>query len=185
MSHDDFKKNIKYYSHINLWRMVNVYFMKFNEMSRILTYKDCSKSNDSYFINLVHHFRGRCWWYGSRGWTFPPILLCILLPCDRWQQTESLAKLFLTWSVYEAKVCHWTPLRGNNGAYWHSLMLAEHSVGPHSGCEHCEAVSDAFQQQQQWCERHVPESHAQLSHHKMKSVSIGSSSLNQLMMVTM
>jgi len=21
------------------------------------------------------NIRGRCWWYGSRGWTFPPILL--------------------------------------------------------------------------------------------------------------
>lgn len=39
MPHDDFKKNIKYYNHNNSWRMVNVHFMKFNEMSKILTYK--------------------------------------------------------------------------------------------------------------------------------------------------
>lgn len=60
MPHDDFKKNIKYYNHNNSWRMVNVHFMKFNEMSKILTYKVHSKSNYSHFIMLVHHFGGRC-----------------------------------------------------------------------------------------------------------------------------
>jgi len=30
--------------------------------------------------------RGRCWWYGSRGWTFPPIFQCILLLYDRLEQ---------------------------------------------------------------------------------------------------
>ena len=39
----------------------------------ISCYKDCSKNNASYFITLAHNIIGRCWWYGSRGCTFPPI----------------------------------------------------------------------------------------------------------------
>ena len=57
----------------------------------------CSKSNASYFIMLVSDFRGRCWWYGSRAWTFLPIFYYILLPCDRWEQRGSLTERCLTW----------------------------------------------------------------------------------------
>ena len=32
-------------------------------------HKGCSRSNASYSIMLPHNFRGRYWWYGSRGWT--------------------------------------------------------------------------------------------------------------------
>ena len=35
---------------------------------------------------LARDFRGRSWWYGSRGQTFPPISHYILLLCDRWQK---------------------------------------------------------------------------------------------------
>jgi len=31
---------------------------------------------------LAHGIRGRWWCYASRGWTFPPISHCILLPCN-------------------------------------------------------------------------------------------------------
>ena len=41
--------------------------------------------------------RGGCWWYGSMGWTFPPIAHHLLLLCDRWQQRSSLTKWCLTW----------------------------------------------------------------------------------------
>ena len=41
---------------------------------------------------LAHDIRGRCWWYGSRDWTFPPMFISILLSCDRWQQRASLAE---------------------------------------------------------------------------------------------
>ena len=41
--------------------------------------EDCSKTNVSYFITLAHGIRGRCWWYGSRGRTFPLIFCDILL----------------------------------------------------------------------------------------------------------
>ena len=43
---------------------------------------------------LAHDVRGECCWYGSRGWTFPPIFRQILLPCDRWQhggQSDKMA----------------------------------------------------------------------------------------------
>jgi len=34
-------------------------------------YEGCSESNASCFMMLAHSIRGWCWWYGSRGWTFP------------------------------------------------------------------------------------------------------------------
>ena len=51
---------------------------------------------------MAYNVRGRWWWYGSRGWTFPPIFHYILLPYDRWQQRGGLRKLQLTWK------CLWT-----------------------------------------------------------------------------
>jgi len=64
---------------------------------QIHIYEGHSEINASYFIMLAHDIRGRCWWYGSRGWTFPPIFRQILLPCDRWRQRGSLTKRRLTW----------------------------------------------------------------------------------------
>jgi len=55
------------------------------------------QNNAFYFIMLAHSIKGRCFWYGSRGWTFPPTFYYILLLCDRWQQRSSLAKWCLTW----------------------------------------------------------------------------------------
>ena len=57
----------------------------------------CSKSNASCFMILAHNVRGGCQWYGSRGWTFPPIFHYILLLCDRWQQRGSLTKWCQPW----------------------------------------------------------------------------------------
>ena len=45
-------------------------------------HKTFSKSYTSYFIMLAHSVRGQCWWYGSRGWAFPPVFHYMLLPCD-------------------------------------------------------------------------------------------------------
>ena len=36
-------------------------------------YEGRSEINASYFIMLAHDVRGEYCWYGSRGWTFPPI----------------------------------------------------------------------------------------------------------------
>ena len=60
-------------------------------------YKGRSESNASCFMTSTHHIRGRWWWYGSRGGTFPPISHSMLLPCDRWQQRGSLTQRCLTW----------------------------------------------------------------------------------------
>ena len=38
-----------------------------------LSYEGRSEINASYFIMLAHDVRGEYCWYGSRGWTFPPI----------------------------------------------------------------------------------------------------------------
>jgi len=67
-------------------------------------YEGCSKSNASYLTVLAHDIRGRCWWYGSTGWSFPPVFCYILLPCNRWKQRSNLTKWCLT-----QKVSHWTP----------------------------------------------------------------------------
>ena len=65
-------------------------------MHNSITYESCPKSNASHFIMLACNIRGRCWWYGSRGWTFPTTFGYILLPCERWQQSGSLIKCHLT-----------------------------------------------------------------------------------------
>ena len=57
--------------------------------------------------------------------------------------------------VDEAKVCHWFLPWGENGTYWHSLMLAEYLWIPNSGSEHSEVVDGTFQQWWQSHERQV------------------------------
>ena len=79
-----------------------------------------SESSASYFMMLTHDVRGRCRWYGSRGWTFPPIFHYILLLCDRWQQRGSLTECHLTWK------CIWrkdVPLNCSLQKKWYSPMF--------------------------------------------------------------
>jgi len=82
-------------------------------------YEGCSESNAAYFITLAHNIGGGCWWYGSRGWTFPPVLHHVLLPWDRWQQKANWQNGVWHGSVNEAKVCHWIPCRKK----WHPLTF--------------------------------------------------------------
>jgi len=56
-----------------------------------------ARSLQWFFVMLPHDIRGRCWWYGSRGWTFTSISSYILLLCDRWQQRGSLTEWCMTW----------------------------------------------------------------------------------------
>ena len=65
-------------------------------------YKGLSENNTSNFIMMTDNIRCRCWWYSSRGWTFPPLFHYILLLCDRWQNRGSLTKCHLTWK------CGWS-----------------------------------------------------------------------------
>jgi len=110
------------------------------------TYKGCSESNDSHFITLVHNARGRCWQYGNRGWTFPPIFHYILLPCDRWQQRGTVTEWHLIWE------CVWS-----EGMELNSSM--QKKMAPTDICwcllniSADQTVDGAFRQQWQQCER--------------------------------
>ena len=75
-------------------------------------------------IILAHSIRGECWWYGSRGWTFPPTFHSILLLCDRWQQMDRLTKCCLTWK------CRWSKgvsLNSSMWKKWHILTFIDAS----------------------------------------------------------
>ena len=82
----------------------------------------CSKSNASYFITLAHNIRGRCWWYDSRGWTFPSIFHYSLLLCDRLQQKSSLTEWNLTWERVWSKG---VSLNSSMRKKWHPLTFID------------------------------------------------------------
>jgi len=118
------------------------------------------------------------WWYGSRSWTFWPIFHYILLPCNRWQQKGSLTKWHLTWrSVWSKGV----EVNSSMLKKWHSwtftdtcwtLMEIKQRMTEQRSSGWCvSAVAIAM-----WKISHVLDSHALLSHHKMKSILISSSS---------
>ena len=86
-----------------------------HQTSNLVEYKGCSESNASYLIMLAKDVRDRCWWYGSRGWTFLTIFCCVLLPCDRWEQRGSLTKWHLTWE------CIWSKGVESNSSMWRKL----------------------------------------------------------------
>jgi len=132
-------------------------------------YESCSESYVSYFIMLAHSIRDRCWRYGSRGRTFPPVFSSILFCATDgnrgavWQNGSKLHMKCMLWSTWK---CIWSkgmPLNSflhveKNDTHWHSLTLDECLWGPNSGYEQTEAVGGVFQQwwQQQsfnfnWC----------------------------------
>ena len=76
---------------------------KKNLKARYLIYEGCSENNASYFTMLAQNDKSRCWWDGSRGWTFPLIFRNILLSCDRWQQRGCLTNWLLTWKSVWSK----------------------------------------------------------------------------------
>ena len=78
-------------------------------------------------------------------------------------------------STNEVKMCHWIPPCRKNGTHWHSLRLAEHWWRLNSGCEYKEVVGSSTVVTMMWKISPVLNSHAQLSHHEMKSISISSS----------
>jgi len=47
--------------------------IKFRNLKKYNNYEGRSEINASYFIMFAHDVGGECCWYGSRGWTFPPI----------------------------------------------------------------------------------------------------------------
>lgn len=139
-------------------------------------YYGCSESNASYFILLAHNVRGGRWWYGCRGWTFLETLCYMLLPCDRWQQRGSLTKWCLTWK------CGWSksvslnssmqkavyPLTFIN-ALW-MFMETKQQMWAQWGSQWCLSTAVTVMGRTSF----ILDGHAQLSHHKMKSVTIRS-----------
>jgi len=116
-------------------------------------YEGWSESNASYFMMLAHDATGGCWWYGSRGWTFQPILRYVLSLCGRWQQRGSLTEWCLTWQYGWSKIVSLNFSMQKNGTHWYSLMLAECIWRSNSGCEHREVGGGVFQQWPQWRDR--------------------------------
>ena len=89
-----------------------------------------------YFIMLAHNVRGRYWWYGRRDWTFPPIFHYILLPCDKWQQRDSLTEWRVIWK------CKWSKgvsLNSSMQKKWHhwTFMETKQWMWVHWGCGWC------------------------------------------------
>ena len=80
----------------------------------------CSQTNAFYFIMLGHSARGRCWWYGSRGWPFPPTFHYVLLLCNRWQQRGSLTQWQLKWKCVWSK---WVELNSSMQKKRHPLTF--------------------------------------------------------------
>ena len=83
-------------------------------------YECYSKRNASYYMTLAHSISGGYWWWGSRGWTFPPVSCCILLQCHSWQQRGSLTEWHPTWK------CRWSKGMSLNFSIqkkWHQLTF--------------------------------------------------------------
>ena len=130
----------------------------------LIKYEGCSKSNASHFIVLAHNIRSGCWWYDSRGWTFPPISHYMLLPHDSWLQRGSLTEWCLTWTCVRSKDIS---LNSSTWKKLHLLMLAWNS-----GCGYSGVMGGASRQ---WWQQH--ERQTMHSCHTTKwSVSISSSS---------
>ena len=113
-----------------------------------LKYDACSESNASYFIMLAHDFGSRWWWYGSRGWTIPPILLHVLAVwqmAGRGQPDKIVSEM--EGQMRQRCVPEFVHAE-KNGTHWPSSTLAERSWRPNSGYEYSEAVGGAFQL---WC----------------------------------
>ena len=141
-----------------------------------MMYEGCFESNASYFIMLAHDIRGGCWWHGSKRWNFPLLFhygffCCCLFVCMFFAVWQTAAQGKSDKMALEAKVCHCICLCGKNGTHWHSLMLAECLWRTNSGGGgwYVSAVATAS-----YKTSHVPDGHALLSHHEMKSTSISS-----------
>ena len=128
---------------------------------RVCVWECCFESNASCFIILVHDVRFGCQWYGSRGWTFPPVFHCILLLCD--SSLRGSRGAFWHGSMCETKVWNWITPGAKNGTHWHSLTLAECLWKPNCECEHSEVVGGTFQQ---WCHHSSCETVGQFHWHR-------------------
>ena len=134
-----------------------------------LKYKGCSNGNASYFMTLVRNVRSRCWWYGSRGWTFQPKFCSMVLPCDRWQQRGSLTQWHLTGKRVWSKAAS---LKSLTRKKWHQLTFfaAWWMFIETKHWEHSEVVAGVFQAVETETGKmsHILDSSAQHSCHIIK-----------------
>ena len=98
---------------------------------------------------MLAHIRGGCWWYSSRGWTFPSEFFYGLLPFDRWQQRGSPTKWCLTWKYRLGKSVEVNFSMQKNVIHWHSSALTECFWRPKTGYGHGEVVGGAVLQWQE------------------------------------
>jgi len=122
-------------------------------------YVGCSESNASCVTMLVHDIRNRCWWDGSRVWTFSSLSFYMLLLCDRWQQRGSLTKWCLTWMYVWSKGVE---LNSSMQIKWYPLTFndaCECLWRPNSGCDHSEVVVT-----ETWKTSHVLDSNVDFYH---------------------
>ena len=100
---------------------------------------------------FVYNIMDGCWGYGSRGWTFPPTFHYILLPCDRWQQRDSLKEWCLTWKGV------WSKGLSLDAFPWKKLHPLTDTCGMFMEIKEWMwaqwGVSSVFQHWWQWCER--------------------------------
>jgi len=123
--------------------LVSIIYAVYVWIYRNYMYEGCAETTASCFIILAHDVRGRYWWYGSRGWTFPPIFHYMLLPCDRWQYRGSLTEWCLTWkSVWSKDVTEflhaekkWHPLTFINSCW--TFMKTKHWMWAQWGSGWC------------------------------------------------
>jgi len=115
---------------------------------------------------LAHDLRDGCWWYGCRGWSFPPIFCFILLLCDGWQQRVSLAKWYLTGKqryviefLHEEKKSHSLTFINT----WWRFMENKEWTWTKWGSGWCISAVAAVM----WKTKHVLNGCAQLPHHEI------------------
>jgi len=159
-----------------------ILFLKFVVWStehafRHLIYKGCPKINASYFVMLDHDVRGGCWWYGSRGWTFPASISLNFV--TMWQMTAEgqSDKMASDMEMRMKQRCVIEFLHAEkiapNDIHWRLVNVYGDQTVDVSTVRWWVACfssgdSDMKDKQRSGCS-------AQLSHHEMKSISISSS----------
>ena len=73
-------------------------------------HKGSSGSDTSYFTVLAHGVQGRCWWYGSRSWTFLPCIPLHFVALWQMAAEGQSDKMASDMEIrIAAKVCDWIP----------------------------------------------------------------------------
>lgn len=72
------------------------------------------------FILLAHGLGARHWWYGSRGWRFPPLFYYMLLQCDSWQADNMVPGME---EHMKQRDVHWIPSLGEKNSSTHRMFV--------------------------------------------------------------